>query len=119
MAVGAVELVPEFLLREGVLLEEEGAQLFVDDDGDFFVDGAVEAIGSAVGFDLQVVSGDGGVLGRRLLRVGVWLGAKLIVDEERIDLVLLIGATRCIAMAVELPDFDGGDLERLGLGEGG
>jgi hypothetical protein len=81
VAVGAVELVPEFFLRESVLLEEEGAQLFVDDDGDLFVDGAVEAIGASIGFDLQVVGGDGRVLGRGLLRVGIWLGAKLIVDE--------------------------------------
>src|ERR1019366_2753552 len=31
VTVGTVELVPEFLLREGVLVEEEGAQLLVDD----------------------------------------------------------------------------------------
>src|ERR1019366_1985724 len=119
VAVGAVELVPELLLREGVLLEEEGAQLLVDDDGDFFVDGAVEAIGTSIGPDLQVIGGHRGVLDRGLRRVGIGLGAKLIVDVEGVDLVLLIDAAGGVAMALELEDFDSGDVEGFGLSERG
>ena len=119
VAVGAVELVPELLLREGVLLQEEGAQLLVDDDGDFLVDGAVEAIGTAIGLDVQVVGRHRGVLNRGLRRVGVRLGAELIVDVEGVDLVLPVDSKGGVAMALELEDFDSGDVEGFGLGEHG
>jgi hypothetical protein len=119
VAVGAVELVPELLLGERVLAEEEGAQLLVDDDGDFFVDGAVEAIGASIGLDLEVIGRDRDVLSSGLGRVGVGLGAELIVDVEGVDLILLVDAAGAVAMALELEDFDGGDVEGFGLGEGG
>src|ERR1039457_1928961 len=109
-------LVVSSLLRQSVLLEQEGAQLFVDDDGDFLVDGPVEAIRAAVGLNPQVIGADRCTL-NRVLPVGVWLRPEFIVDVQRIDLVLLIDPEGGVMMAVELPDFDGGDLQGFGLSE--
>src|ERR1035438_9465590 len=116
VAVGAVELVPEFLLRERVLLEEKRAQLFVYDDGDFLIDGPVEALRAAIGLDLQVIGADGRIL-NRVLPVGVRLRPEFIVDVQQVDLVLPIDPEGGVMMAVELPDFDCGDLQGFGLSE--
>ena len=98
MAIGAVKLVPQLLLRQRVLAHEEGAQLLVDNDRDLLIDGAVQAVQPAIGLDLQIERADCGVLSGGLRRVGIRLGPQFVVDVQRIRLILLVDSaavSRC------------------------
>ena len=105
------------ILREGVLAHQELAQLLVDHDGSLFVDGAVDAVHAVIRSDFEIQRAGGGSARGGIRAVVVGCGAKVVVDVERVGLILLIGAAERVAMPAQLPDLDCRDFERLGLCE--
>jgi hypothetical protein len=107
----------QFFLRESVLAGKERPQLFVDHDGDLFIDRSVKRFEPGVGDDPQIESGNRRLASDGLRRVVIRLWAQVFVDIEGIDLILLIDPTSRVALAAEFPDLDGGNFERSSLGE--
>ena len=60
MAIGSVHLIPQSLTRERIFADQKGAELFLNNDRGFPVDGPVEAVESGIGADSQVDLVDGG-----------------------------------------------------------
>ena len=90
MTVRAIHLVPDAFHRERVLADDQRPQSAQQYRQRFLVDGAVEAFDAALGADAHVV-----VRERQSLRFAVdWiderLGAPLLVQMQRIHLVLAV-----------------------------
>lgn len=110
VSIGPVHLIPEGFPCESVLANEEGVEVFIDQHGRFKIDGAVQAERPAASTDAEVNPFNGARL-RRARMVFVLASAKVVVNIERIHLVLLIYTGLRLVVPGEFREFDIGDFE--------